>query len=102
MDIDGDGVPDDVAYYVSVTGLGGGLGFGAVRVTWRRQIRDAPATPSFQDVPTSDQAFQFIEALKASGITAGCDATHYCPDQPLTRRQMAVFLAKGLGLHWTE
>ena len=35
-----------------------------------------------------------------SGITGGCGAGNYCPNQPLTRGQMAVFLAKGLGLSW--
>ena len=45
---------------------------------------------------------QFVEALFRSGITAGCNAAPplYCPDQPLTRGQMAAFLAKGLGLQW--
>ncbi len=51
-------------------------------------------------MPTGHWAFQHIEALAASGITAGCSATEYCPDAPLTRAQMAVFLAKALGLHW--
>jgi hypothetical protein len=27
-------------------------------------------------------------------------ASYYCPDQPVTRGQMAVFLAKALGLHF--
>ena len=53
-----------------------------------------------QRLPTSDSAFQFVEALAASGITAGCGSGNYCPDAFLTRRQMAVFLAKALGLHW--
>jgi hypothetical protein len=53
-------------------------------------------------VPPSDPAFQYIEALFASGITAGCAGGNYCPDAPLTRRQMAVFLAKALGLQWTN
>ena len=105
VDIDGDGTPDDVVYYLEAYiphPSQNALGLGGVRITWKRQVSDPPATPSFQDVPTTDQAFQFIEALKASGITAGCDATHYCPDQPLTRRQMAVFLSKALGLHWVD
>jgi hypothetical protein len=51
-------------------------------------------------VPTNDSAFQFVEALVASGITVGCGGGNYCPDAPLTRRQMAVFLSKALGLHW--
>ncbi len=41
-----------------------------------------------------------MEALAASGITAGCDATNFCPNEPITRVQMAVYLAKALGLHW--
>jgi len=75
--------------------------FGFVEVWWRRAVSDAPATASFGDVPTSHPFFQFIEALAASGITAGCgDGTDFCPDNPLTRGQMAVFLSKALGLHW--
>ena len=66
------------------------------------QVSAPPGAPSFNDVPMSHPFFQFIEALKASGITGGCQASPplYCPDSPLTRGQMAVFLAKGLGLQW--
>ena len=60
----------------------------------------APATATFTDVPTDHQFFQFIEALSASGITGGCGPGIYCPDAPVTRGQMATFLAKALGLHW--
>ncbi len=76
--------------------------FGAVRIYYQLQVSPAPATATFNDVPTSDPAFQFIEAIVASGITAGCGGGNYCPDAPLTRRQMAVFLAKALGLHWPD
>ena len=76
------------------------LRFKAVDLWWMRQVSPAPATPTFNDVPPSDPAFQFIEALAASGITAGCGGGNYCPDNPLTRRQMAVFLSKSLGLYW--
>ena len=69
-------------------------------IAWRRQVSPPPGTPTFGDVPPSDAAFPFIEALVASGITAGCGSGNYCPDNPITRRQMAVFLAKALGLHW--
>ena len=74
--------------------------FKGIRVIWHRQVSPAPATATFNDVPTSDPGFQYIEALAASGITAGCGGGNYCPDANLTRRQMAVFLAKALGLHW--
>jgi hypothetical protein len=57
---------------------------------------------TFFDVPASHPYFRFIEALAASGITAGCGGGNYCPSQNITRGEMAVFLAKALGLHFPE
>jgi hypothetical protein len=70
------------------------------RVVDALQVSPAPPVPTFNDVPTTHQFFQFIEALHASGITGGCSVSPplYCPDNPVTRGQMAVFLAKALGL----
>ena len=76
------------------------FGMGWVEIWWKRTVSPPPATPSFTDVPTDDGAYQYVEALKASGITVGCGASTFCPDATLTRRQMAVFLSKALGLHW--
>jgi hypothetical protein len=41
-----------------------------------------------------------IDALAAARITVGCrsDPPRYCPDQPVTRAEMATFLARALGL----
>ncbi len=39
-----------------------------------------------------------IEAIKAEGITTGCSSTRYCPDEPVTRGQMAAFLTRALKL----
>jgi hypothetical protein len=64
------------------------------------QVSPAPAMPTFNDVPTGHPFYQFIEALVSSGVTAGCGAGNYCPDAPLTRGQMAVFLSKALGLQF--
>jgi hypothetical protein len=33
--------------------------------------------------------------MKQFGITSGCTATTYCPDDPVTRGQMAVFIMRG-------
>jgi hypothetical protein len=74
--------------------------FNHAAVFWKRQLSPAPAEATFDDVPTSDFGFQHIEALAASGITGGCGGGDYCPDSPVTRRQMAIFIAKALGLHW--
>jgi hypothetical protein len=73
-------------------------------IGYQLQVSPAPASPTFNDVPTSDPAFQFIEAFAAAGITAGCSVSPplYCPDSTVTRRQMAVFLAKALGLNWSQ
>jgi len=83
----------------------GALKFRAAEVRYKRKISPAPATATFADVPSPHLFYQFIEALAASGITAGCTAPpnpNYCPDAPLTRGQMAVFLSRALGLHWPD
>jgi len=74
--------------------------FSGAVVGYRLQVSPAPASPQFADVPVSDPAFQYIEALVGAGITAGCGNGNYCPDAAVTRRQMAVFLSKALGLQW--
>ncbi len=77
-------------------------GLAGVVLGYTLQVSPAPAIATFNDVPTSHPQFQFIEALAAAGITAGCGGGNYCPDNPLTRGQMAVFLAKALGLNWSQ
>ncbi len=74
--------------------------FAWAEVWWKRSVSPAPLAPTFNDVSTGHPFYQFIEALAASGITGGCGNGNYCPDNPVTRAQMAVFLAKALGLHW--
>jgi hypothetical protein len=76
----------------------GHLRIRGVVVGYVLEVSPAPPTPTFNDVPTTHPFFQFIEALAASGITAGCGNGNFCPDAPLTRGQMAVFLGKALGL----
>lgn len=80
--------------------VGASLQVQKIRVSFVRQVSPAPASATFNDVPTGHPYFQFVEALARSGITGGCGAGFFCPDQTLTRGQMAVFLAKGLGLSW--
>ncbi|HTR04627.1 MAG TPA: S-layer homology domain-containing protein [Thermoanaerobaculia bacterium] len=78
----------------------GSTAISRIRIAYVLQVSPPPATATFNDVPTTDPAFQFVEAISASGITAGCGGGNYCPDSFITRRQMAVFLAKALGLQW--
>jgi uncharacterized protein YjiK len=56
-----------------------------------------PETPTFADVPSSHPYFEYIEALYAAGLTAGCSTTplSYCPSTYMDRAQMAVFTLRG-------
>lgn len=74
--------------------------FAGVILGYKLQVSPAPPFADFGDVPTDHPYFQFIEALSNSGITAGCGNGDYCPDRAITRGEMAVFLAKALGLQW--
>ncbi|HTR04736.1 MAG TPA: S-layer homology domain-containing protein [Thermoanaerobaculia bacterium] len=74
--------------------------FAGVVLGYTLSVSPAPQFSDFGDVSTTDPGFQYIEALAASGVTVGCGNGNYCPDAPLTRRQMAVILAKALGLQW--
>jgi ELWxxDGT repeat protein len=57
-----------------------------------------PATGTvFTDVPVGYWA-PWIEQLAAEGITGGCAPDLYCPENPVTRAEMAVFLAKTFNL----
>ena len=51
---------------------------------------------TFTDVPSDYWARPFIETLAANGITAGCGGGGYCPEDLITRAQMAVFLERGM------
>jgi hypothetical protein len=52
----------------------------------------------FLDVACPSTFANWIEQLAAENITAGCGGGNYCPDNPNTRGQMAVFLTKTFGL----
>jgi streptogramin lyase len=86
-------------YLVSVTGarpaqhwdatFTESLAPGAVARTWSLHVGE-----SFPDVPVSHQFYAAIENLFHNGITGGCAGGGYCPDNSVTRAQMAVFLMK--------
>jgi predicted outer membrane repeat protein len=48
----------------------------------------------FVDVESTHWAGAWIKQLAAEGITGGCGSGSYCPESPVTRAQMAVFLLK--------
>ncbi|MEP6601502.1 MAG: S-layer homology domain-containing protein [Nitrospirota bacterium] len=72
---------------------------GAV-IGYKLQVGQPPVAATFSDVPTSHTYFRAIEALAASGITSGCGGGNFCPNQAVTRGEMAKFLANALGLQF--
>ena len=85
---------------INITGSNASVSAGGVRIAWHRQVSPAPGFATFADVPVGNPLHPFVEALVAAGITGGCGGGNYCPNSPLTRGQMAVFLSAALGLHW--
>jgi uncharacterized repeat protein (TIGR01451 family) len=51
-------------------------------------------TGIFSDTPCPGPFTDWIEQFAAEGVTSGCGTGVYCPDNPVTRAQMAVFLLK--------
>lgn len=52
----------------------------------------AAACAGFVDVDSADWFCPSVSWMKSRGITLGCDASHYCPNDPVTRAQMAAFI----------
>jgi hypothetical protein len=50
--------------------------------------------PYFSDMPPGTTDFPFIQKMKDFGITSGCTVTAYCPANPISRGQTAVFLTR--------
>ena len=108
-------VPPANQFYAFVTtlvsnaitaGVGGG-NYGVDQPTLRQQMAvfllkakhglcytPPPCAGVFGDVPCPSTFAAWIEAMAAEGITGGCGGGNYCPQNPVRRDQMAVFLLK--------
>lgn len=77
---------------------------GQMAVFIERALGNFSPTPfpadMFSDVPFDDPFKPFIEELYNDGITAGCSTNplRYCPNNPVTRGEMAVFMVKAFGI----
>lgn len=49
----------------------------------------------FGDVPISDFFFRFVQGLYSMEVTSGCGGGNYCPNDPVLREQMAIFIERG-------
>ncbi len=87
-------------------GVGAGL-YGVTDNTLRQQMAvfilkakhglcytPPPCAGVFPDVPCASGFAPWIEAMAAEGITGGCGSGNFCPQNPVRRDQMAVFLLK--------
>jgi subtilisin-like proprotein convertase family protein len=52
--------------------------------------------PVFADAGLSHSLWRGIEAVHLAGITSGCAAGYFCPENSVTRAQMAIFLERGV------
>ena len=108
-------VPENHLFHTHVTqlisnaitvGIGGGL-YGVDQPTLRQQMAalvlkarhglcyvPPPCTGQFGDVPCPSTFAAWIEAFANEGITGGCGGGNFCPQNPVRRDQMAVFLLK--------
>jgi hypothetical protein len=73
------------------------------RVLLRLKYLESYAPPAaeglvFADVALDHPAAAWIEQLAEEGITLGCDPDNYCPSQAVTREQLAILLARTMGL----
>jgi hypothetical protein len=102
------GVVERLARFGVTSGCGGGnycpssdvtraqMAVFLIRSQGANCVPPAPTGTLFQDVPQNGFAAAYIEKLAADGVTGGCQAAPplYCPDNPATRAQMAVFLLR--------
>lgn len=56
------------------------------------------ATDEFLDVGASHSFATEISWLAATGVSRGCGERRFCPDEPVTREQMASFLYRVAGI----
>ncbi|HEU4388692.1 MAG TPA: S-layer homology domain-containing protein [Blastocatellia bacterium] len=59
--------------------------------------RDIPARGIFGDVTSTSFGAGFIEKMAELGIMQGCGGGNFCPDNQVTRGDIAVFIIKAIG-----
>jgi uncharacterized repeat protein (TIGR01451 family) len=50
----------------------------------------------FTDVPSTSPFCRWIEELSRRGVVSGCGGGNYCPQSPVTREQMSIFVLRTL------
>ena len=61
-------------------------------------LEPAPSPLGFVDVGDDHRHVAGIGSVASAGISEGCGDGRFCPEQPVTRQQMATFLVRALDL----
>jgi len=72
----------------------------AVFLCRARNLTPVAPTGVFGDVPPDYWAAGYIERLAEEGITLGCGYGNYCPEDSVTRAQIAVFLVRAWNVEY--
>lgn len=65
------------------------------RLTGRATANDATSViPALTDTTPTDYFFPAVNLLREYGITGGCGTNIYCPNDNVTRAQMAIFIVR--------
>jgi hypothetical protein len=69
-----------------------------IRNAWMNQFHCNNPTPTPTPAPSGAINADWIEQFAREGFTAGCQANPplYCPDNPVTRAQIAIFILKAV------
>jgi hypothetical protein len=86
----------DAGYYGASAALTRGESAGVVQKLFSLPAYTGPQ--AFADVPASRADYGAVQSIFGAGLTSGCGGGNFCPDQPLERGQMAIFVVKALGL----
>ena len=64
-------------------------------------VTNAPATPTFSDVPTTHYSFAYVEAAVKAGLLKGTGNDQFSLGEDLTRESLAVLFIRALGVDAT-
>jgi subtilisin family serine protease len=105
-------IAETTASWITITGGSSGTGNGAVSYSIGGNLGSTIRSGAiivggqtftvyqginFTDVPQGSLFYDEIGKLSARGVTIGCGNGNYCPNDPVTRQEMAAFILRSLG-----
>jgi hypothetical protein len=77
-------------------GASGGVDVEVINPDTQRALATRGFVFDFNDLPTTGFLHDAVTAIARAGITAGCGGGAYCPNDPLSRRQVAALLERAV------